>query len=96
MRPLRALLALACALVAIAAPALAEQIARFDVSVFLTDSDRFTIEERIVYDFGTQQRHGIERWIPVRYGRGHSADYRVLIELESVLDENGYELPVRE
>ncbi len=96
MRPLRALLALACALVAIAAPALAEQIARFDVSVFLTHSDRFTIEERIVYDFGTQQRHGIERWIPVRYGRGHSADYRVLIELESVLDENGHELPVRE
>ncbi len=95
MRAARALLVLA--LVATASlPAFAQQIARFDVSIFLTQSDRFIVEERILYDFGAEQRHGIERWIPVRYGRGHAADYRIVLDLESVTDGNGSELTVSE
>ena len=96
MRRSRAILALAFAALASVAPALAERVARYDVDVFLARSDSFTVEERIVYDFGAEQRHGIERWIPVAYGRGYSADYRIALDFESVTDEAGTALEVRE
>ncbi len=91
----RALAALAFAVLA-TAPALAEQIERYDVDVFLSASDRVTVEERILYDFGREQKHGIERWIPTRYGRGYSADYRIALEVESVTDASGAKLRVSE
>ena len=95
MSPRRALVALALATLT-AASAFAEQVARYDVDVFLSASDRFTVEERITYDFGFAQKHGIERWIPIRYGRGYAADYRIALELESVTDANGAALQVSE
>ena len=95
MKLRRALAALALFVLA-AAPALAEHVARFDVDVFLSASDRFTVEERIAYDFGAEQRHGIERFIPIHYGRGYAADYRIALELESVTDANGAALQVSE
>jgi hypothetical protein len=92
-----ALVAIAFGLTALAAHAAsAEQVARYDVAVFLSRSAAFTVEERIAYDFGAEQRHGIERWIPVAYGRGYAADYRIALDVESVTDERGAELRVSE
>jgi len=74
----------------------AERIVRFETDVVLSASDTFTVEERIAYDFGNERRHGIERFIPVAYGRGQSADYRIEIEVQKVTDGNGAAVPVRE
>lgn len=88
------LLALALACGAPAA-AQAERIVRFEIDVVLSASERFTVEERIAYDFGSGERHGIERSIPVAYGRGRAADYRIELEVEGVTDGAGAPLPFR-
>src|SRR5262245_64014236 len=95
MTPRRALLAVALAWLA-SAPARAERIIRFETDVLLSKSETFTVEERIAYDFGAEKRHGIERWIPVAYGRGQAADYRIEVAVEQVTDGRGGALPVRE
>src|SRR5262245_53079104 len=73
----------------------AERIVRFETDVVLPRSETFTVEERIAYDFGSERRHGIERWIPVAYGRGHSADYHIEIDVQKVTDGSGASLPVQ-
>src|SRR3989441_1288213 len=78
------------------AAAWAERIVRFETDVVLSASDTFSVEERIAYDFGNERRHGIERFIPVAYGRGQSADYRIEIQVRKVTDGNGVPLPVQE
>jgi len=86
-------LALACCA---PATAWAERILRFETDVLLSASDTFAVEERIAYDFGDVKRHGIERWIPVAYGRGQSADYRIEISVQQVTDGSGAPLRVQE
>ncbi len=65
-----AVLGLAIAAVPLlAAPALAqsgESIRGYDVTLDLAASGTLQVSERIRYDFGTAQRHGIFRQIPVR------------------------------
>src|SRR5262249_25529573 len=95
MTPRRALLAVALACLA-SAPARAERILRFETAVRLSKSETFAVEERIAYDFGAEKRHGIERWIPVAYGRGQSADYRIELTVQQVTDGRGGALQVQE
>ncbi len=71
----------------------AEQIVSMDANVTLDSDATFLVEERILYDFGTESRHGIYRDIPVRYGRGAAADYRVTIDIESVTDQSDQPRP---
>jgi uncharacterized membrane protein YgcG len=73
-------------LLLLATSASAERIRSFDVDIEFTGVDTFRVEERIVYDFETSERRGIFRNIPVSYGRGHAADYRISIDIESVTD----------
>jgi uncharacterized membrane protein YgcG len=81
-------------LFALASPALgSERIERFDADVWLERDGSFTVEERISWDFGSARRHGIYRKIPVAYGRGRAADYRIRIEVEGVSDETGTARP---
>lgn len=95
MRRRSAVLALAlfCGL---PAPFAAERVVRFETDVVLSRSDTFTVEERITYDFGSDQRHGIERWIPVAYGRGQAADYHIDLSLQQATDGTGARVPVQE
>ena len=77
-RPPRSRTALACAAAAVllllgAGPAAAEEepgddevIRSYDVDLVVTDAGDLSVTETIVYDFGEQERHGIERRIPVR------------------------------
>lgn len=84
--------ALACwgALV-VAVAAAGEEIASFDVDVHLERDGHFTVLERIVYDFETEQRRGIYRDIPVRYERDWQRDYDLRLRVLGVTDEHGSE-----
>jgi hypothetical protein len=92
----RRLLALG-ALLWLAAPGLAgaERIRDFQAEVWLLQSGELRVEERIVYDFEGARKHGIFRDLPVRYGRGAAADYRIALDVESVTDANGASHPFR-
>jgi len=92
MRALRALLPL---LLLAAAPAGAERILDLETRIGLGPEDAFRVEERIRYDFEGERRHGIYRVIPVRYGRGHAADYRIGLDVEAVRDAAGEPRPFR-
>ena len=85
---------LVLALALVCAPAAAERILSFDVDVFLGEEDRFQVVERIRWDFGALERHGIYREIPVAYGRGRSADYHIRLEVEAV-EMDGEPVPWR-
>lgn len=45
----------------------AEQIDNFDVTLRIAADASLVVTEKIDYDFGTLQKHGIQRSIPVRY-----------------------------
>lgn len=82
-------LALCALLLAAAGSARAEVIRSFDSSIRLANSYDFEVEERIRWDFEGAQKHGIFRRIPVRYRRPYLPDTRMVIDVESVTDENG-------
>jgi hypothetical protein len=88
-------LRLILAVLALGVPAAAagEAIRLFTTEIYLETEDAFTVVEKITYDFGQLQRHGIFREIPVRYGRGRAADYRISLDVESVTDESGINQP---
>jgi hypothetical protein len=70
-----------------------EVIRLFTTELHLDERDTFGVVEEIHYDFGQESRHGIFREIPVRYGRGRAADYRISLEVQSVTDESGMPRP---
>jgi uncharacterized membrane protein YgcG len=74
-------------------PVGAEEIRSFAAEVRLSRDEVFTVTERIEYDFGALSRHGIFRDIPVRYGRGRAADYRIRLDVLGVTDGQGRDLP---
>jgi hypothetical protein len=92
-------LILAVLVLSIPAAASGEAIRLFTTEIHLETEDAFTVVEEISYDFGHERRHGIFREIPVRYGRGRAADYRISLDVESVTDETGaaqpYEISTR-
>jgi hypothetical protein len=92
----RLLLALG-ALLWLSAPGVAgaERIRHFRGEGWLHPSGEFRVEERIVYDFEGARKHGIFRDVPIRYGRGAAADYRIALDIESVTDANGANRPFR-
>ncbi len=73
----------------------AEHIAQFETEIYLGTDDDFSVIEKIRYEFGNQARHGIYREIPVAYGRGRAADYRIRLEVESVTDPAGNAWPYK-
>lgn len=69
----------------LAQPLKAETIRSFDSSVMVGKDGRLTVEEKILYDFGADNRHGIERRIPVT--RAFAASTESLnIQVESASD----------
>ncbi len=88
-------LILAALALSIPAGSAGEAIRLFTTEVHLEAEDAFTVVEKIQYDFGRERRHGIFREIPVRYGRGRAADYRISLEVESVTGETGNAWPYK-
>jgi hypothetical protein len=72
-----------------------ERIRDFRAEIELHADGSFGVEERILYDFGDASRSGIYREIPIRYGRGRAADYRIDVEVESISDDHDEPLPYR-
>ena len=63
-----------------------EQITRFDVVATINKDRRITVEETIEYDFGSQFRHGIYRYIPTGYDR-NGGRYYLLLDIVSVTQD---------
>jgi Predicted membrane protein (DUF2207) C-terminal domain/Predicted membrane protein (DUF2207) N-terminal domain len=67
----------------------------WQTEIYLGGEDEFTVSERIVWDFEGAVRHGILRDIPVAYGRGRAADYRIGLDDVEVSDASGTPRPFR-
>jgi len=64
-----------------------EQIDSFDVAIKINQDASINVSEKIQYDFGNTEHHGIYRYIPIKYkARGGNFNYR--ISDISVVDEN--------
>lgn len=81
---------LAISLFIISSPALAEEIQNYETKITINTDATISVQEKIVYDFGQEQRHGIYRDIPFKYN-ARGGIYSVKISGVSVLDENNEE-----
>lgn len=69
-----------------------EHIERFDTTIQVKADSSIEVEERILYNFGDEERHGIFREIPFKYAvRG--GNYELRIEVKQVVDEAGKAQP---
>lgn len=79
----RTVFAIFCLFV-VGTPAFAlESIEHFDVRAKLHQDRSATIEERITYDFGVSDRHGIYRLIPDVYNR-NGGNYKLHLDIQGV------------
>lgn len=70
----------------------AERINEFSVSVRIRPDAAIAVTERITYDFGAEQRHGIFRDIPFKY-RARGGTFALRLFDIIVTDENGIRYP---
>lgn len=68
-----------------------EAINTFRSNIFIKKDGSAEITEKIVYDFGNQQRHGIFRSIPIDYADGDTR-YYITARYGRSVDENNYPL----
>lgn len=73
----------------------AEAIPSFDARIVVNENATIEVTEQIVYDFGTNERHGIFRKIPYSYQAGDKT-YTADISSVLVTDENGAPRPFQE
>ncbi|MFH1456993.1 MAG: DUF2207 domain-containing protein [Patescibacteria group bacterium] len=66
---------------------LAEEILDFNVKIDITKNSEITIQERITYDLGSKQVHGIYRDIPYKYS-ARGGNYTLDIKVLNLTDEN--------
>lgn len=71
-----------------ALPAFAEEIKSFDAEIKINADSSINVSEKISYDFGSLQRHGIYRDIPIKY-KARGGNYNLRISDISVVDEKG-------
>jgi uncharacterized membrane protein len=65
-----------------------EMIASWQEVIDVHKDASLSVQEKIVYDFGTNRKHGIYRDIPVKYKR-HNLSYNLRLTDIKVTDENG-------
>lgn len=68
--------------------ATAEKITSFDGKIEINSDSTIDVKETIAYDFGNQQKHGIFRFIPVKY-KARGGNYNLRISDIKITDENG-------
>lgn len=66
-----------------------EQIKSFNVDILVEQNSDFIVTETISYDFGTDQRHGIFRYIPRKFKGKDNKQYQFDITPISIKDETG-------
>ena len=70
-------------------PAHAEQINSFDATYAIKQNGTVGVEEKIPYDFGGTDHHGIYRTLPLTKTNIDGKSYRMSADNFSVSDENG-------
>ncbi len=65
-----------------------EIIRSYDTSIIINKDASIDITEKIEYDFGANQKHGIYRDIPIRY-KARGGNFALRISNINVTDENG-------
>jgi uncharacterized membrane protein len=65
-----------------------EVIDSFDVDVKINPDASFSVSEKIQYDFGVTEKHGIFREIPIKY-QARGGNYNLRVSNISVTDEKG-------
>jgi uncharacterized membrane protein YgcG len=73
--------------------ALAEQISDYNVYLKLSPDSDIKVVEKISYDFGSAQRHGIFREIPITKANKDGIKYKLDIDVESIKTGNGQNVP---
>ena len=68
-------------------------IASFHSAIAIQSNGSFNVTETILVDFGTLQRHGIVRDIPVVYDYDQTHNRIVNVSVISVTDQNGRSVP---
>jgi len=66
-----------------------ELISSFHSNIIISEDATVTITETVLYDFGTERRHGIFRDVPVIYENTEGRKFRVSLSIQSVTDEEG-------
>lgn len=66
----------------------AEKIINFNGEIEINADSSINVQESIQYDFGDQQKHGIFRFIPVKY-KARGGNYNLRVSDVKVTDENG-------
>ncbi len=66
----------------------AEVIDSFDAEIKINADASFNVAEKIQYDFGVAEKHGIFRYIPVKY-QARGGNYNLRVSNISVKDEQG-------
>jgi uncharacterized membrane protein len=69
-------------------PVLAEEIQNYETNITINTDASVNVQEKILYDFGSLQKHGIFRNIPYKYS-ARGGTYTVKISDISVFDEKG-------
>lgn len=77
------------------AQAVEEAIPSFDARITVRSDAVIEVAEQIVYDFGTDERHGIFRTIPYTYQAGETL-YEAEVRNVFVFDENNAPIPFSE
>lgn len=72
-----------------------KKIDTFDSQIWLKGDGSLDIKETVSYDFGTENKHGIYRYIPYKYTRD-SRPYKIRFDFVSVRDEKGQVYPYEE
>lgn len=67
----------------------AEKIGAFEVDISINRDSSISVSEKITYDFGENQKHGIFRNIPVAY-KARGGNYNLKISDISVSNESGH------
>lgn len=88
-----ALLSLSLAALLPLAAYAAESIDSFSSVITIRPDSSIRVSERIVYDFGTAEKHGIFRDIPLSYTTADGREGRLSIAAISVADETGAAYP---
>lgn len=65
-----------------------ENVKDFNISININQDSSINVEEKINYNFGSQQRHGIYRNIPYRY-KARGGNFNLRFSDINVVDENG-------
>ena len=74
----------------------AQFIESYDVHVAIGKNSELAITEKIKYDFGAEELHGIRRGIPVEYpGASQGETKHLVVSIASVTDEKGNPLKYR-